>query len=525
MSSDGQVLIAGTTLWDLQTARKLPVPEQIRMLEPRGVAMDLAGVTVALEGYADVLLWNRKTGVIAVVALDPWTNKRRPGLSVLAFSADGSRLAVGRYDGYVAIIDLKTSGITKVAHPSQAAVAGAAFSADAKRLMFVNYGGVVFEAAMTAALPVRRLGTLHDLSITQAAFSPDLRLIAFIGGGEGGRLKLWNASESKREPDVEVRMSYGIEAINFAAEGRELIVGGWGGEIVAWDVQRHSTIMTLSMRYAGGGLSRLATSLDGKTIAAVGRDKGGILVWDRALPNEPLGQAVLSSDKREIRAVSRSGAMVAFVQNGALWLLRSEGTTPVQLSDKAELFGLAAFSPDEQLLITGADLDEAATLRFWNTQTGMPIGQQSTAHHRGVSHIVFAPDGQRFVTSGSDREIAVWETSTRRRVDLENVVHREGIAELAFSHDGRVLASAGNDRTVQVWDASTLKPLYAAFRLEQSVHAMAFSPDGKILVLADRSHFIHLRDAVTGARQLDRSLSTVSSRRVRPSAKTVKCSF
>ena len=222
----------------------------------------------------------------------------------------------------------------------------------------------------------------------------------------------------------------------------------------------------LPKRYAEG-LTRVAVSGDDKVVVVANRENGTVLVWDMATSDEPLGTALYPAGDRSIRALSKSGTMMAFEHKGELLLAKFDSTPPVKLGDEAEVFGIAAFSPDERMLISADASEDEGTLRFWDTQTGVQAGSAIPGHHRGTTVISFSPDGRHFVTGGSDRELAFWEVSTRRRVDLKGVVHREGIAALAFSQDGRFFASAGGDRSVQVWDAGELLPISAGIRSER----------------------------------------------------------
>jgi WD40 repeat protein len=232
----------------------------------------------------------------------------------------------------------------------------------------------------------------------------------------------------------------------------------------------------------------IALSPDGKRLAAVGRDKDTLQVWDAATGEE----------LRTMKSPKGAAYSIAFSPDGTRLTTAGGGYGLVQVWDavggKVLLtietdFNVAdvAFSPDGTRLAAGG----MTGLKLWDAATGQELASLPT-RARMVNSVAFSPDGKLLAAGGSwDRQAEVWDLATGRRLFT---VRTGGVTRLTFSPDGRWLVTASwDDRggrslgdTVEVWEAATGRQLLNLQGKIEEVHSVALSPDGTRLAAGDR---------------------------------------
>jgi WD40 repeat protein len=286
----------------------------------------------------------------------------------LCFSPDGLTLAVARSDGTVALWDRATGNIRQVIQA-------------------------------------------HSRKVKTLAFSPDGNILAT--GGADKAIKFWDTATGEPHHLVFPVQRVEIDALAFAPDGAMLASalahgkGGKGSEqIVLWDALTGKEMGRLPGH--AKLISSLAFSMDGATLATVGRD-GALKLWDVA--------------QRTERAAFRDHI--------------------------GEIFSLA-FSPDGKWLATGG---KDRVIRLRTAATGEPCGKLDV-HGSEVVALAFSPDSQFLACSGSDRLVHLWDVAAG--VELREFGgHKKGpIPGLTISSDGKLLATAGRDRRVMLWNLS-----------------------------------------------------------------------
>jgi WD40 repeat protein len=189
--------------------------------------------------------------------------------------------------------------------------------------------------------------------------------------------------------------------------------------------------------------------------------------------------------------------------------------------------GLAAFSPDGELLATGSWQGQ---IKLWNPTDGTLVktltnanrvvslrfspdgrtlvacsfddgtwlydiaaGQQrpvARGHDARVFDAEISPDGRTLATGSADQTVRLWEMETGRQKAIF-LGHSYTVSHVTWSRDGKILASGGQDGTVRLWKVEQ------AASSEESVPGQVerrfFSPDGRMLAVVHPVEGVTLR--------------------------------
>jgi WD40 repeat protein len=153
------------------------------------------------------------------------------------------------------------------------------------------------------------------------------------------------------------------------------------------------------------------------------------------------------------------------------------------------------FSPRNDLFASGGT---DGVVRFWDVDTGQPVGEPIAAHTDAVRAVAFSPDGHTIATASNDRTVRLWNVDTRQPVGEPIIGHTDEVRAVAFSPDGHTIATASIDGTARLWNLDTRRligpPLVGH---TNAVTSVTFSPDGRTIATASADHTVRLWNAET----------------------------
>ncbi len=426
----------------------------------RGGSTDVAvspdGSLVAVASNVGVWLYSAHTDEF--LSLLSSEHGRMP--SKVAFSPDGTQVAVGYRDGSVMLWH-------------------------------------VFIENVEAELPF----FVHGGSVTSVAFSPDGALLAV--GSSDKSATVWNVA------DKAIRFTFKhegtVRVVLFSPEGKHLATGSLDATAKLWDVETgqqfrsfahsdHHTSVTFpsgyTMPYNNGGIRCAAFSPDGKFLATGGlfQDRD-IKLWDIALGKQrwsvtqeesaksvafsPDGTLVAASFSDDVVRVLRveNGKSIDLKSDKHAWIRRNARKPPAHHTSAR---GPIEFSRDGEYLIS---LGTDNAIRMWDIETGVNVKTLPGAGGY-TETMVLSPEGDSLgISTMPDDTVEVWGAETIARFP-----HGTRVMAAEISDDASVLATGGKDKKVRLWRVETGELYQTLSGHVGPIRWLAFSPDGTLLV-------------------------------------------
>ena len=354
-------------------------------------------------------------------------------VTAVAFSRDGTRIRTESADGTARLWDTRFEQDLEPLGSHRGGALTASFGGAGRLVVSASADGTV------RVWSVRERRLLHAFrpggGVNDARLSPDGRFV-LTAGSKGAAL--WNARTGARLRTLPV--SGAVSVARFSLDGKTIVTGGSNGDVQLWRTSGGN----VRTEEQAGAVSDADFGRD-KTVATTGRD--GATIWSsgRHLLKSPKGvsRVAFSPDGRTIATAGLDGtARLWDVGTGRLrHILRSR--SKLALTD-------VVFSPDGRLLLT-TRRGIKNNVETWDVKTGK-LKREMVGVFGNVSTAAFTPDGRWIVTAGPI-SAALWQTGADHRY----LYLRGGdtalnvLTAVAFSPDGKLVLSASEDGSVRLY--------------------------------------------------------------------------
>ncbi|GGU32925.1 nSTAND1 domain-containing NTPase [Lentzea flava] len=458
-------------VWDLRSGQPTTVPVahegEVHRVEysPSGV-LATAGedgrvfvgdkLVLTAKGPISGLAWSRD-GKLAIadethaIWLHDGETEQFPGpdslVRGLAFTSDGTRLALGANNGVVRIMDVATR--REISHLTQP---------NRVRDIALSRDGTLLASSSSAG----RSYLWHDPFATPAGHATAVEAI-FAGNGLvattaslDNTVRLWRTDFRTLTPLA--TLTGHTDAVMYAAihpSGAFVATAGRDRTVRLWDVSHPAAPIAVLDGFRDT-VGTLAWSPAGTTLAT-GDDAGDLVLWDVTSPRTPAKLTTLSDNARNVNGIafSQDGTRLASASTDRavrVWDLtdRAHPRSTAKLTGFREAVMSVAFSADGTM-IAGAGLDRTA--RLWRVADSAPLSV-ITGQSGPLGTVKFSPDNRSLVLTGADRAAGLWDVTDPAKPAMSAVLRSPGgaVAGVFFTPDGRRVAATTDEGTIRFSD-------------------------------------------------------------------------
>lgn len=481
VGSDGRVRLLETGSGRaVRTGPLIKSPVSTLAFHPRGRQLAVGDVS------GQILLWDLEgRGVSRTFGL-------QAGINRLAFSPDGTRLAVATDTPVPVVLDLRTGEPVLRLEGHQDFVWDIAFSSDGHLLATGSEDrtAIVWDAQSGRSLS--RLSE-HGKAVTAVAFSPRGKLAT---ASQDNLAIIWDLADGSK------RFLYGhrdwLWDVVFSPDGEQLATASQDGTVKLWRTDSARQIRTLLpapqvgpvMSVAFGAREgELATAA--KSLRSRNEAPGTVSLWKVVFRDVP---SLGNSSEVTSLTYSLDGDLLAVGdEHGEVSLWNREGKRIGRLAgQEAPIYGLAFDPAGKVLAIVGVLTD----IELWEVSSRRKLGSLSGQESQ-INDVAFSPDGTRLASAGTNGDAILWDIDQRQPIH-RLLGHRKPVLDVAFSRDGRCLATAGADSTLRLWDPESGRELRVFRGHRSAVLTVAFSPEGHRLASGSVDKTVRIWDPRVG---------------------------
>ncbi len=417
-------------------------------------------------------------------------------------------------------------------------ILGIAFSSDGSQLAVGSENATVLLWDTTGnnePIILRKHTGRTNVSVRHFAFSPNGKLLA--SGDSESTVQLWDTETGKLLTTLTENID-GITALTFSPDGTTLASASADGTVLFWNTETNNPlpIQISDHAYTQRGMAILK---DSNTLASIAYN-GILTFWDLKTQRKSNLQTKWHCDWLSSLAFSPDGTKLAIAHQQLIHLIdvRTGHELDLLTEPKDRNVSAMAVSPDGKTVALGG----SDGIRLWNTDTDkiliMPFTEISLSMMFQISTIIFSRDGKKLVSGDSQGKVQIWNAETGEELtnfligdeieepmenDIDSMIQtmfQKQIFALAFSADESLIA-AGNFEKIRLFGSQKK----THFKEVSKVYGneLVFSPDETMLVVGLASGGIQLLDITTGDKltTLDGHTRTIVKLLFSPDGKTL----
>ena len=427
--------------------------------------------------------------------------------SAAAFSADGSRVAVGAGDpdhgkdkigatnGMIRVFDTKSGSELRtftydVLRPD---VWSLAFSPDGTRLFAESVDGAVRSFDIQAGRLVDTVRIAVDDDVQDVLFSPGGdRLWSIDASGDG---KIWNRqtgeliSKFGRPIGGVARLAFlGAPAGSSSGAGNTASI--LAGNIDFDDDSAAIHRWAMSNGHLVGSTALGGIAWNGYQPELVFSSDGSFAVSGTAERPVPDGDKPKKPGQPSINVWNLTTGKSMQTLHG-----RPDAATVAVSAD-----GKLIFSTDQRARSDDDPANSKLSVTLWNCADARTLW--TTTIDGEASCAAFSPNGSRIAVCGSDG-VRILDAANGKLLHFLDENSKYGISSVAFAPNSRTLIEGNGDweDNASIWDVESGKRLHTLHGHAKVVLAVAYSPDGKHVITGGQDGTARIWNMATGAQE------------------------
>jgi WD40 repeat protein len=347
-------------------------------------------------------------------------------IASVAFSAVNKLVAIGTFDGTIAIQSMKNDKKDMVLKRCKKKIASLSFSHDHKYLFSSSFDGTTNLWDINGKFPDRWPKTSLSLTyrqepnqahndpfeelIFESFFSPDNSLVAALTSN--GNVYVWGRKNGSLKCKISLPDKY-IDKAVITKDGKSLLLGFLDGHVSCWNINENRlsyNTTSLSNRFYGAIYSSDNTKIitsQRSNFASVWDANSGVLIKNIFVNASHVNNAKFTKDSKYI--VTTSNDSFALVLDGTDYNFKHKlngGGNDVSMY----------MNPERNMVITRT---QSGLAKIWDLQNGTLLSDLNIGNSKdAITFVAFNSDGKLFGTLHGKNIINIW------RTDSVNAIHQ-----------------------------------------------------------------------------------------------------